>query len=191
MKRPIIISLLIVALALVCLGIAAVAFITANGGFPTNNPFDRRNIFSQLEENKTIKVAPEKPITLTVLDDAGAVTVNGADVESVQLKVIKTAYDSSQARADAEVKTVKYTVEQNGNNITLRYEIPKSMNFSNNVNTVAFVITVPNEVTVDVRTNVGEVTVANTKGNVDVKNDFGDVTIENIEGGLTVQTNSG
>ena len=82
------------------------------------------------------------------------------------------------------MKGIKYTIEQTGNTITLKYELPKSMNFNNNVNTVDFDVTVPNEVTVDVDSNIGEVSVASTKGNVDIKNDFGDVTIENIEGAL-------
>ena len=59
MKRPIVIILLTVALILVCLGIGAVVFFAANGGFPTNNPFDVRNISSQLEESKTSKWTPK------------------------------------------------------------------------------------------------------------------------------------
>jgi putative adhesin len=191
MKRPIIIALLVSALVLVLAGIGAVIFFTANGGFPTNNPFDRRNISSELEESKTLKVDTTKPLTLKVADAAGDVTITGADVDTVQVKVVKTAYDSSQSRADAEVEGIKYIIEQAGNTITLKYELPKSMNFSNNVNTVDFVVTVPREVTVDVNGNLGKVSVAGTKGNVDIKNDFGDATIENIEGALSVQTNSG
>ena len=191
MKRPIIIALLIVALGLVCLGIGAVVFFTANGGFPTNNPFDRRNISSQLEESKTLKVDAGKPVALTVASSAGDVTVTGADVDTVQLKVVKTAYDSTQARADAEVKGVKYTIEQTGNTITLRYELPKSMNFSNNVNTVDFTITVPQETTVKTDTGMGETQVTGTQGNVDIQNDFGAITVEEIAGALSVKTNSG
>src|SRR6266536_4447242 len=102
MKRPIVITLLVIALALVCLGIGAVIFFTANGGFPTNNPFDVRNIPSQLEESKTLKVDAAKPLTLKVADDSGNVTVTGADIKTVQVKIIKIAYDSSQAREDQE-----------------------------------------------------------------------------------------
>ncbi len=191
MKRPLVISLLVIAMAFVCLGIGAVIFFTANGGFPTNNPFDVRNISSVLEESKTLKVDADKPLTLNVATAAGSVTVTGANVETVQVKIVKTAYDSSQARADEEVKGVKYTIEQTGNTVTLKYELPKSMNFSNNVNTVDFDVTVPNQATVDVDGSMGEVSVTGTTGNVDINNDFGDVTIEDIEGSLTVQTNSG
>ena len=189
MKRPIVIALLVAALALVCVGIGAVIYFA--NGFQVNNPLDRLNISSQLEESKTLKVDAKKPITLSVVDHAGDVTVTGADVDTVQVKAVKTAYDSTQARADAEVKGVKYTIEQTGNVITLKYELPKSMNISNNVNTVDFIVTVPNEVTVDINDNMGKVSVASTKGSVTVKNDFGDVTVENLEGALSVQTNSG
>jgi hypothetical protein len=191
MKRPVIITLLIVALVLVCAGIGSVIFFVANGGLPTNNPFDVRNIPSTVEESKTLKVDTAKPVTLKVTDDAGDVTITGAEVDTVQVKVVKTAYDSTQARADDEVKTIKYTIEQTGNTVTLKYELPKPMNFSNNINTVDFIVTVPNEVTVDVKGSMGEVSVAGTKGNVGIKNDFGNVTVENMEGALSVQTNSG
>jgi DUF4097 and DUF4098 domain-containing protein YvlB len=191
MKRPIVITLLVAALALVCLGIGAVIFFTVNGGFPINSPFDRHNISSQLEESKSLKVDPSKPVTVKVTADAGSVTVTGADVSTVQVKVVKTAFDSTQARADAEVKTIKYTIEQTGNSITLRYELPQSMNFNNKVNTVDFILTVPQETTVTSNTNNGKVSVTGTKGNVDIQNDFGDVSLEKIEGALSVKTNSG
>jgi len=193
MKRPVIISLLIVALVLVCMGIGAVVFfgIGANSLFSDNSPFDRRNISSQVEESKTLKVDSGKPVTLIVATDAGGVTVSGGDVDTVQVKAIKTAYDSSQARADAEVKTIKYTIEQTGNAITLKYELPKSMNFNNNVNSVDFVVTVPIETTADITSSTGKVNVTGVQGQVAIDNKFGDITIEKVDGPLDVKTNSG
>jgi hypothetical protein len=167
-----------------------VAFYRMNG-FSRNNPFDRRNIPSVLEENKTIKVDAGKPVTLNVNSAAGDVTVTGGDVETVQVRAVKTAYDSTQARADEEVKTVKYVVEQNGNSITLKYELPKSMNFSNNVNKVDFFVTVPVKTSVTVDTGFGEVSASNLEGDANLTNDFGDVTAQNIDGALVVSTNSG
>lgn len=193
MKRPVIIGLLIVALVLVCLGIAAVAFfgIGANRLFSDNSPFDRRNISAQVEENKVLKVDPAKPVTLKVNDEAGSVTVTGADVKDVQVRIIKTAFDSSQARADAEVKTIKYTIEQTGNGITLKYELPKSMNFNNNVNTVDFIVTVPTQTTADINSSTGKVSVTGLQGQVAIDNKFGDINVEQVDGALDVKTNSG
>jgi DUF4097 and DUF4098 domain-containing protein YvlB len=193
MKRPVIITLLIVALVLVCMGIGAVVFfgIGANGLFSDNSPFDRRNISSQVEESKTLKVESGKPVTLNVATEAGGVTITGGDVETVQVKAIKTAYDSSQARADAEVKNIKYTIEQSGNAITLKYELPKSMNFNNNVNTVDFVVTVPTETTADVNSSTGRVSVTGLEGQVAIDNKFGDISVEKVDGVLDIKTNSG
>ena len=191
MKRPIVISLLVIAMAFVCLGIGAVIFFTANGGFPTNNPFDVRNISSTLEESKTFEVDAKKTVSLRVDNAAGEVTITGAEVDTVQVRVVKTAYDSTQARADQEVKSIKYTIEQTGNSITLKYELPKSMNFSNKVNTVDFFVTVPTETAVNINSNFGAVSVTNVAGNADIANDFGDVDVENLEGALSVTNDSG
>lgn len=191
MKRPIVISLLVIALAFVCLGIGAVIFFTANGGFPTNNPIDLRNISSELEESKTLEVDAEEPVSLRVVNAAGGVTITGAEVETVQVRVVKTAYDSTQARADEEVKTIKYSIEHTGNTVTLTYELPKSMNFSNKVNTVDFFVTVPTATAVNIDGSSGNVSVTDVTGNVDIANDFGAITLENLEGALSVSTSSG
>jgi DUF4097 and DUF4098 domain-containing protein YvlB len=191
MKRPIIITLLVIALAFVCLGIGAVVFFAANGGFPTNSPFDRRNIASALEESKTLKVDTEKPLTLKVATAAGNVTITGADVDTVQVKVVKTAYDSSQSRADEEVKGIKYTIEQSGSTITIKYELPDSMNFSNKINTVDFIVTVPETTSVEGRAGSGDIDVSRIQGTINLNSDFGATTLENIQGAVTVESQSG
>ena len=193
MKRPVIITLLILALVLVCMGIGAVAFfgIGANSLFSNNSPFDRRNVSAQVEESKTLKVDPAKPVTLKVDSAAGSVTVTGGDVDTVQVKAVKTAYDSSEARAEAELKTIQYSITQTGNTITLKYELTKSMNFMNNVNSVDFIVTVPSETTVDIDTGTGEVSVTGVQGQAAIKNSFGDITVERVDGALSAETNSG
>ena len=193
MKRPVIIGLLIVALSLVCLGIFAVAFfrLAEINGFARNNPFDRRNIPSELEEIKTLKVDPEERLTLNVINEAGGVTITGGDVDTVQVKAIKTAYDSTQARADEEVKNIQYTIEQDGNSITLKYQIPESMNFSNKVNTVDFLVSVPTETRVDVVGSFGELSATGLQADVSLENNFGDIRVRNVNGALVVRTDSG
>jgi DUF4097 and DUF4098 domain-containing protein YvlB len=190
MKKVVVIVLLVFALLCVLAGIGGTIFFAANTGLRVNNAFDRRNISSVLGEEETLEVGTGKPVTLIVTDDAGDVTVTGADVDTVQVRVVKTAYDSSQARADQEVQGIEYTIQQDGNTITLKYELPSSMNFSNNVNTVDFVVTVPNEVTVSV-TTVGEVSISDTTGTIKIQSGFGDVTLANIQGALDVGTKSG
>ena len=195
MKRPIVITLLIAALLLVLVGISAVIFFTVRGG----NSFRIDNQpFATLEESKTIKVDAKSPVTLKVIDNAGSITVVGADVDSVQVKAVKTAHASTQARADQEVKKIKYDIKQVGNTVTLKYESPNATTDLPNVNffdahweTVDFVIMVPNETKVNVDGNLGEVSISSIKGNAVITNGFGGVTVDNIEGALSVSTNSG
>lgn len=189
MKRPVIITLLIVALALVCVGIGSVLYFVT--GFGINNPFEVAQISSQVEESKALKVDTEKPVNLKIENDAGLVTVTGGDVDSVQVEVVKIAYDTTQARADAEVKTIKYTVQQNGNTITLKYALPNSMNVNNQINTVDFTVTVPNQTNVDVDANFGGVSISNLEGEVVVDGSFGETTLDNIQGAVSASTNNG
>jgi DUF4097 and DUF4098 domain-containing protein YvlB len=181
---------LVVALLIVLAGIGATIFF-ANNMFSGNNPFDAITISSVLEESKTFKVDAGKPLTLVVIDDSGDVIITGGDVETVQVKAIKTAYDTTQARADEEVKTIKSSIEQNGNAITIKYELPNSANFNTQINSVDFIVTVPIQTVVSIDANFCEVNVSDTVGDVDVKNDFGEVNVQNIEGALTVENNSG
>lgn len=191
MKRTIVIVLLTVVLTVVCLGIGVVAFLTINGGLPTNNPFDVQSVSAQVEENKTLKIDAEKPVVLSIVDDAGDVTVTGAEVDTVQVKAVKTAYAGNQADADQEVKGVKYNIEQTGNKITIKYELPKNLTVNGNLNTVDFVITVPNETTVDMDNNSGDVALTQIKGNATIALDFGNTTLENIAGAVDVRSNGG
>jgi flagellar basal body-associated protein FliL len=196
MKKPVVIILLVVALLFVLAGIGAILFftVTVAGGELT---ISQSLVSATAEESKTLKV--EGPVTLKVFDDTGAVTVVGADVDTVQVEVVKTAHAPTQARAEEELKEIKYEIRQAGNAITLKYDIPNTTvnNFPNvtvispNYETVDFIVTVPNETTVDVEAGAGEVSVTSTHGEVSIASSFGDVTLENIEGKLTVDTQSG
>lgn len=193
MKRPIIITLLGAALLLVCIGIGAVLFFGFFRG-PASVPFLNQNnrVSASVEESETLKVDEDKTVTLKVIDDAGSVTIVGGEVDSVEVRVVKTAYAATQASAEEKVKTIQYDIEQAGNAITLKYQLPNLTAINNfNFNTVDFVVTVPLETTIDIDSNLGDVRVTRVTGNTVIVNDFGQVTLEEIEGALSVSNNSG
>jgi DUF4097 and DUF4098 domain-containing protein YvlB len=185
MKRPVVITLLVAALLFVLAGIGAVAYFAINNG--GNFVFDQSLASATAEESKSLKV--DEPVTLKVDDDAGSVTIVGGDVEKVEVKVVKTGNASTQSRAEENLKKIKYEIKQDGNNVTLLYKLSKIS--TNHVDTVDFIVTVPNETTVNIETNLGKVNVSDTKGNVVIVNDFGSVTVENIEGALSIKNDSG
>ncbi len=187
MKRPVVIGLLVVALLFVLAGIGAVVFFTLRGAdFAV---FNVPLVSATAEENKTLKVDTEKPVTLSVNDDAGDVSIVGGDVEAVEVQILKTGYGSNDARAEEALKNIKYDIKQNGNTITITYKL--SGRQTREVNTVDFVITVPTETVVEVDNGFGVVDISDLKGNVDIYGDFGDVTVKNIDGALSVENSSG
>jgi len=188
MKRPIVIVLLTIALVFVLAGIGGVLFFAfRGGGFPTDILPNSTGFSAEAEESKMLKV--DGAVTLKVVDDAGDVTITGADVEEVSVSVTKTGYGRNQAKAEEALKDIQYKIEQNGDSITLTFEYPE---INTNINQqVDFTVTVPIETKVDVEASFGEVNVSNIQGEVVLDNDFGDITIDKIDGPVKVATNSG
>lgn len=187
MKRPLVIALLVLALLFVLAGIGAVIFFALRAAdFAV---FNVPLVSATAEENKTLKIDSDEPVTLSVADDAGDVSVVGGDVEAVEVQIFKTGYGSNQARADEALAGIKYEVRQNGNTITLTYKLDGRQ--TREVNTVDFIITVPTETVVEIDNGFGVVDVADLHGDVDVDGDFGDVSVKNIEGALVVDNSSG
>lgn len=186
MKRPLVIALLVVALLFVLAGIGAVLFFTFDRG-GTGFIFDRSLVSATVEESKTLNV--EGPVTLIVQNDAGDITITGGESEKVEIKIVKTGYAITQARAEEDLKNIRYQIELDGNVVTLIYDLSRIS--TRDVDTVEFIVTVPNEVTVDVNAGMGEVNVSGTNGKVTIFNDFGDVIVENVQGAINVETKGG
>ena len=186
MKRPLLIAFLVVALLFVLAGIGTVLFFTFDRG-GRDFIFDQSLVSATAEESKTLNV--EGPVTLEVEDDAGDISIVGGEGEKVEIKIVKTGYALTQARAEEDIKNIRYQIEQDGNVITLTYDLSRIN--TRDVDTVDFIVTVPNEVTVDVDAGMGEVKVSGTNGNVTIFNDFGDVIVENVQGAINVETKGG
>jgi len=189
MKRPLLITLLSVALLLVAAAISATVYFAARNGIDSFLVAPQDS--ATMDESKTFKVDSKKTVNLSIIDDAGSVTVIGADVKDMDVTATITAYAKSESDAQEKLKTVKYKITQNGNNISINYEIPSGSTLGNNTSTVDFVITVPYDTKMGLDGNIGNVEVSNIKGGAEIKNDFGDVTLENIESAVSVTSNGG
>lgn len=187
MKRPLVIALLVLALLFVLAGIGAVVFFSIRGAdFAV---FNVPLVSATAEESKTLKIDTKKPVILSMNNDAGDVSIVGGDVEAVEVQIVKTGYGINEARAEEAVKGIKFDIKQNGNTITLNYELDGRQ--SREVNTVDLVITVPTDTEVELDKGFGTLDVTDLNGDVDINADFGDVTVKNIEGALFMDNASG
>lgn len=186
MKRPLVITLLVLALLFVLAGIGAVVFFTVRnvGSFV----LEQSLVSVTAEESKTLNVK-DGPVSLIVDDGAGNITVIGGDVNTVEIDTVKTGSAPTRARAEQDLDNIQYNINQDGNTITLTYELNRIR--TEHVDTVDFTITVPVETSVDVETSLGEVSVSDINGDATITNDFGDISIENIAGALNASSKSG
>lgn len=187
MKRPFVIGLLVTALLFVLAGIGAVVFFTLRGADFAG--FDVPLASATAEESRIFQVDTEKPVSLSVDDDAGDVSIVGGDVEAVAVQIVKTAYASTESGAETDLQNIKVDYKQNGNVISLTYIVDGRQ--QHQVDTVDFIVTVPKQTTVNVENGFGAVDVAEVNGNVNIASDFGDITVKNIEGALTLENAGG
>lgn len=190
MKKTVSIIVLIVALVLVCAGIAAAAWFSLGFALSPGQGFDINLISASADETKTVAVG--KTVTLLVNDDAGDVTVKGGDVEKITVEVHKTSWAKTQARAEQDMKNITYEIVQQGDTLIVRYKDPnQGIRMTGNSDTVDFTITVPTEMKVIVDSGFGNVRLSDVKGDGNLKSNFGDISVQNLQGGLTVETQSG
>ena len=180
MKRSVVIILLILALALVGTGILAVGFFAF--GLPAIE-FVRPVVYATTEETKSLNV--DGPFTLEVQNDAGKVSIAGGETDKVTVKIVKTGIAATQARAEEDLKNIKYEIKQQGDLIRLVYDLEEIAlrRDPGSVDTVDFVVTVPPAVTVEVNSVFGNIELDGIAGAVDVRTESGFVEATAIDAG--------
>jgi DUF4097 and DUF4098 domain-containing protein YvlB len=154
--------------------------------------FRNNSVKAEAVEEKTLTVSG--PVSLTLNNDFGDVSVTaGADG---QVKVIaeKVAWGSSDAEAQKELEELKVLIEQNGNNINISLQHPDQMHVLNlrpDIWSVKFTITVPEETAATLDSFNGDLVLSGTTGNADLQTDFGSIQVSGVSGAVTVKTNNG
>lgn len=187
MKRPVVITLLIVALALVCLGIGSVIFFVVNGNLPTNL-FVPSLVSAIATESKNY--SSEGVTSLEIQNDAGHVRITGGDVSQITVEAEKTAWGVNETAASKALENLKYTVKKQGDALVITYKMNQNQ-MNNKPDSIDFAITVPREMVVAVKAQFGEIELTGTEGDATLESAFGDVSVETLKGALKVTTQSG
>ncbi|MCI0556645.1 MAG: DUF4097 domain-containing protein [Anaerolineae bacterium] len=186
MKRPISIVLLIVALLLVCAGIAAVVFFTF--GQP-EFAFVQYVEIASAEESESY--ASEGVSKLQVQNDAGDVSVVSGEGDEIVVQATKTAWRRTQDEAEKALEKVKYQVTKKGDALVVVYKLEKNRFTQDRPDSIDFVITVPSEMKVSVDSSFGSINLTGTQGDANLNSEFGDISVDTIDGALNVTTQSG
>jgi len=130
--------------------------------------------------------------TIIIEADLGDIKVTSGG-SNVSVDVIRRARTSSQSKANDLFKELDVTFTPEGNNVHIRakYDQPTSWFHWNNDLDVRFVVNVPSQFNVDLKTSGGDITVSDLNGQAKVNTSGGDVALGHIAGAVDAHTSGG
>jgi DUF4097 and DUF4098 domain-containing protein YvlB len=130
--------------------------------------------------------------TITVDADFGDIKVTSGG-SKVSVDVIRRAKVSSQSRADEIFKdfVVNFTAEGDNVRVHAKYDQPTSWFHWNTDLEVRFVVNVPSQYNVDLKTSGGDITVSDLNGQAKVNTSGGDIALGHIAGAVDAHTSGG
>jgi hypothetical protein len=134
--------------------------------------------------------------TLAIESDIGSITVQGADIDSVEVEILREVRTTSEKKASDILRDYDIQFNHSGNDVTIEAKYKKKglRGFWNNIGKylrVKFIITVPSEYNVDLNTKGGSITVENLHGEVLSKTSGGSLKFDSIEGNISGRTSGG
>ena len=193
-NKWIIFSILIVAEILVLSGIVMVIWerVNATSPGPVGIRMGSSDLFSAESEEEWQFDLDE--ITEIILESSGGdVIFEVSQTDQILITAQKTAWHSTKANAQAELRELQITVSQIGNKITIKYRRdPALFTFGNQqIDTVDFIIAVPEGMVITTHTDYGDINANGKIGDSALSTDFGNIEASRLRGNLEATSNSG
>ena len=134
--------------------------------------------------------------TLAIDSDIGSITVHGADIDSVEVEILREVKTTSEKKASEILRDYDIQFNHMGNDVSIEAKYKKKglRGFWNNIGKylrVKFIIAVPSEYNVDLKTKGGSITVEHLHGKVLSKTSGGSISIGEVVGQTNVRTSGG
>ncbi len=126
---------------------------------------------------------------LVVCMDVGSIKVSGDNVQQPGIKAKITGKADTVQKAQAVAEAIKIIVENNNDNVVIKIDKPamtKSEWYA-----VDYTIDVPEDISLEYKTDVGSATVSNIKGAIAISCDVGSITCENVRGKMNLNADVG
>jgi DUF4097 and DUF4098 domain-containing protein YvlB len=191
MKKLIIIIALSAALLCLCVSMVGIFWFSIRQIDSFGAAFSPVSVGAEASEEKILEVSG--PATLEVRISNGDITINAAEVDAVTIRMHKTAYAESQAKAEEELRNMQVNITQNGSNIQVVFEppaIPMNLDVYQS-DRVDLTIQVPTETEVTAYSGSGDVSISGTRARASIASDYGDLYASEITGSLSADTGSG
>lgn len=193
-------TILIPVLAMALAGICGLCALTGYGTYSWLRANDMQLRFFSMDtvsatviETRSFDVTT--PTMLEVETDHGDITVTAAEVETIEVEIIKKAWAGSKANAQTIAEGMEIDITHAEDKLTLAFQTTEPFNLisiSNMPDSVSFNIRVPTETSVILATHRGgDVALTGTSGNAELSSSFGNVQVTAVEGALSVSNSNG
>jgi len=147
---------------------------------------------AQGDIQKTFSVRPGGMLMMDV--DLGSIEVRTTGGSQIVVDVFRSVERASDSGAEELLRQHEVDFEQQGNNLTIRsknYRKEIFRRWNRSGLRVRYVVSVPNEFNVDLKTSGGGIRVDDLRGSVQVKTSGGGLQFGKIEGPITGHTSGG
>jgi DUF4097 and DUF4098 domain-containing protein YvlB len=158
-------------------------FSGASGNGVTIRPFQFSTHSAEVKETFEFDAANR----FEIFSDAGDITLVAGDSKQIQVEVVRTAWGSSAAEAQANAANLPLSVEEGVTAVTLTFDKPETLDFFNFGATgsdhIDFVVRLPADTVIDLRTGFGDIEADDVQAEARLRTSFGDIVARNIEAG--------
>ena len=188
-------SILIVALIVLCgAGLLAVwsgVRLAQNNGLRFQ--LGVNDVSAKATEQKTITISD--PASLSVTTDFGDIQVTGGGRDGqISVTAEKTAWGRNDAEAQAALKNLTVVYDQSGSSLAISVRQPAEVNalqMNSNGGSVNFIIVVPTQTAVTLKSSSGALSLSGTSGAADLRTDFGELNLSDVAAKIFAKSSNG
>lgn len=146
---------------------------------------------AQADIHKTFSVKPGGKLLMDV--EPGSIEVKTTSDSQIVADVFRKVERSGEGKADEILRKHEVSFEQQGNNLIIHAKFPHEyfQLWRHSNLQVRYVVSIPHEFNIDLKTSGGEIRVDDLRGEVHVKTSGGDLKFGKIEGPVTGDTSGG
>ena len=137
---------------------------------------------------RSVEFSPRGRITIVNVN--GDITIGSWDRHEVKMKAVKRARAESEEEARLLLEKTTVLFERTDEGIDIRTDAPKKPGRNRNVS-VAYTVTVPKEIDLEMKTVNGTIEVKDISGAVDAKTTNGRIDLKRITGAIQAKTTNG
>jgi len=126
---------------------------------------------------------------LVVHTEVGSIKVTGSNTPQSGIKVKITGKGDTIEKAQEVAQNINITVKDDNNNVYIK--INKPLEVKSSWYSMDYTIEVPENISLEYKTNVGSATVSNIKGDITASCDVGSITCENAWGKVNLNADVG